>query len=264
MNRSSRFLLGVGGVMLAGGLGLGWTIRETVDHDDPREDARRVYCLSPANRVALYNTTVALGLPWRGGIPSPSRSSTTPAGEVTVRTWSREPGGGFDRACDALVTMKARHLADPRSSPIGSLLGNPLVGVVVGGGLTYFTGLWMERRRWQTAAADTFELATAEYLKTARARIDQWQDSRHGPPPDWTDGDGRRADLRLALHRLRLPLPEEDFAVAALEQAHRLVTEAGWSIDGPVRETLAGELRSAVSELERVMRNLGTGSRGVL
>ncbi|MFI0370811.1 hypothetical protein ACH35V_23320 [Actinomadura sp. 1N219] len=228
--------------------------------DALRADARRVHCLSAKQRPGLVEAAVRLGVAAPGSTDAGflPRTGGRAAASTTLDAWSRETGGGFDRACRSLAALTgAKALQDPAPKPPlwRRVAVNPTFTLVLGAFLTLAAGRSTERGVRRQVLADQLNTAAAEYLKAAHAtRL-----ARAGEKGiDKAGLEGRRVDLVSAVLRTGLPDADRRGLDGLLGCAHDALVGPGFQ--PKPAETAVRRLETALGRAvrgERVVQEAG-------
>lgn len=168
-------------------------------------DAQRVFCLSPNQRMPLVSAAISLGLARPGGSAS---QLTVGNRQLTVDEWRYAYPRAFERSCTALVASAQLPLTGTPSDPgVVLSLATNLAAVFAGALLTWFAGEWRAAAERNRLQAETLGTSVQAFAEAADGYISVWADPQSNaiPPDDLLRA--RRAELSAQLRLVEATHP---------------------------------------------------------
>lgn len=143
-----------------------WLVVPLFTTSESVRDARAVFCLQPAERAALADAAVALGVAGEG---SSAGGMLVDGVGVPLTTWRREHEADFDRTCDALAAV--RNVPAAAGTQARTVL-QPFLLAVLTAALTFVTTYRKDRAARSQTVGDALRDSVRTFAEAANAYLD--------------------------------------------------------------------------------------------
>jgi hypothetical protein len=200
-----------------------------------------VYCLSPAQRGAIVQAAIALGL--AGGDGTRTDHVVVDGNSISVETWRKDRQEQFVKTCRALRPAPA----PAPSTVIPALFA--LLNVLVGATIGYVSATLRDRVGRYRAQARALRSATASFVAAAGAYARSWTDGSAARPSDLAV-QSRRVELATELRAVQADHPGSD-AKGILEQLDGALNEEVFRNWRPADTETVTDATNALKDVEK-------------